>query len=1579
MSKTNELHDTETISDYVQRIAQRNERAKKESEDLQQAREAELSDAGVRYSINLEQVNEQFNNELQQQIDGTLPKGHIYQLGMPSEILQDYGIANLPIQMSATRLAEKATEYNHDYDLSEVRDLVKAINSPIAIFKYGDKTKAQNIVIEIQHNDKNFIVGLSIRPNVNGRILEINSIRNVFPKDNAEWLNWILQDKALYLNKEKIQTLIDQQRTNLADVEYLDLNLLAKVIENFDNNKHKVKKNAFRLSYNPANDPTLTPQAADEMQEIKDKAIANGTYFKAPNGKKSNLDERAWLQVRTEAFKDWFGDWELAWLKDFFLNHKAVAKLTGNEFSKVVGKTLTDQVEDYFKQIGGIAKSPIYGDVILDRNGADDSLAHGMGRNKAIAYAAVKEVIENGVLLDYHKNHKGRGYNTAIVAAPIEIAKERYICYVTIKRNINENRFHIHEVIAQKNLQQDSSSNTGQNQPVIIGDAAKLLQKIVTAKSASKIVDENGEPRVFYSGTTADETTRVWDENTKTFNTEHAPFTIFKRKVDGYRSSGFWFNSNLDNAGGYGSNVYECFLNLRNPLVVDAQGNRYASVPFNNIRMGTDEIAAYAEINGYDGVIFENIYDGVDIGALQNITIDVVAFSPNQIKSATDNNGDFSEENDDIRFSFSNQNNDIFYSNAERAVEGIKQDKATPQQWLAMIDKAGGLKAGEDKWLGLSDWLKSFEIGENETPSEAIARNNKRTITKQEILDFIRQNKIQIEEVNYSELPDIADTEIGKEFYALRKQYAEEDNYQSLVAEYALRAFVELEDKYGDDFSLAFYLGDSDHRLYVNDQEAANYFIGFSHHAINDTRMRYTTNGLTNKREIALVVPTIESWNENDEIHFGDAGEGRAIAWVRFGDTTDEQGNKVLVIDEIQSKRHQEGREKGYAEKQYYKEWSKRHDENTRRRVEVAQRINQIQFAAPFLADFNKWLETDGLQYKEEYTNLIQEQKILDDISSQLSTELSLHDHKIPAAPFEKNWHELAMKRMLRFAAENGYNKVAWTTGEQQAERYDLGSVVKSIELSRWNEPDDFHDIEHRVVAIYTTSWHPFVYTFDRQGNILNGGTNIQGHQPKTIAEVVGKELANRLLTTDESEIKGDNLRIGGEGMRGFYDDMLPRFVSKYAKKWGAKVGEVTMPELQDGYQTMHSVDITEPMKESVMQGQALFSISEKQAKNIVESMERNAVTAQYVEFTEENWRREFGENGIVKTPLGEVKISNHQAIKQSQKGRDTKLGMIKPTLETPQIIIEERSQAKSGKTERPSSYIFIKAFYNEENKERTYLFTSVTIQKDGVEVSISNQEKKKNRVKRLLMEGRLAYIDIATLPLESDTSIQGSKPTKSIGISDDKVTTNDLNTQELGDIFAIAGQPEFREIDDDETLNEYASRYHKWLQQQKDIALFEHYWHEYARRNVNEGKKRLDDQIEEDWFNAELSIERFQDFLKDIGGKVTTNVAHFVWQARGKQTYQQNQVKRNLIYPLMSTVKDLEKLIGTKRGKDTKLHLRWQNLDESKVGRRYKRNGTPVTARELIGLYLQAKDIDECEKLGLPSRGAEGFYNNLL
>ena len=61
--------------------------------------------------------------------------------------------------------------------------------------------------------------------------------------------------------------------------------------------------------YNNATSDVITKINA-EMQSIKQKAIADGTFMKAPNGKPTNLTERQWLQVRTKAFKDWFGDWE---------------------------------------------------------------------------------------------------------------------------------------------------------------------------------------------------------------------------------------------------------------------------------------------------------------------------------------------------------------------------------------------------------------------------------------------------------------------------------------------------------------------------------------------------------------------------------------------------------------------------------------------------------------------------------------------------------------------------------------------------------------------------------------------------------------------------------------------------------------------------------------------------------------------------------------------------------------------------------------------------------------------------------------------------------------------------------------------------------------------------------------------------------------------------------------------------------------------------------------------------------------------------------------------------------------------
>lgn len=135
------------------------------------------------------------------------------------------------------RLKEKSDTAHHKFDMGDMRDLPRALETPVGGVVYGDKNKAQNIVVEIQHDGKNFIIGLSLNFRHDG--LVVNSICELYPKNTHEWLTWIQNGKPLYLDKEKIQKLIDQQRTNLADVTYLDLDSVSNIVENFKNPRRR--------------------------------------------------------------------------------------------------------------------------------------------------------------------------------------------------------------------------------------------------------------------------------------------------------------------------------------------------------------------------------------------------------------------------------------------------------------------------------------------------------------------------------------------------------------------------------------------------------------------------------------------------------------------------------------------------------------------------------------------------------------------------------------------------------------------------------------------------------------------------------------------------------------------------------------------------------------------------------------------------------------------------------------------------------------------------------------------------------------------------------------------------------------------------------------------------------------------------------------------------------------------------------------------------------------------------------------------------------------------------------------------
>lgn len=162
-------------------------------------------------------------------------------------------------------------------------------------------------------------------------------------------------------------------------------------------------------------------------------------------------------------------------------------------------------------------------------------------------------------------------------------------------------------------------------------------------------------------------------------------------------------------------------------------------------------------------------------------------------------------------------------------------------------------------------------------------------------------------------------------------------------------------------------------------------------------------------------------------------------------------------------------------------------------------------------------------------------------------------------------------------------------------------------------------------------------------------------------------------------------------------------------------------------------------------------SMTEEEAEAFLTAISNNHEVAPELELTPENWYAEFGEDGVVHTPIGDAHMGENQFLKMMRDGRKSKLGMIRPTLEAPHAIVEEPSTAKEGQeTERDSSYIYIRVFEKEDGS-RHYHFTSVSVQRDGGEVIVSNQEKSRNQVKRLLTEGVVLWMRADNAPDTSD------------------------------------------------------------------------------------------------------------------------------------------------------------------------------------------------------------------------------------
>lgn len=418
---------------------------------------------------------------------------------------------------------------------------------------------------------------------------------------------------------------------------------------------------------------------------------------------------------------------------------------------------------------------------------------------------------------------------------------------------------------------------------------------------------------------------------------------------------------------------------------------------------------------------------------------------PSTLKSALTDTGAKSQE--------------AFYSAVERTIENSPQNKFSAEQIKALLNpaKGQGIKQEELSWLGIDEFI-----------------DGKDKITKDEILDFVRMNRVEISEVVKDDAKD-GGFSVLDERNKFVQNVATRKEAQQIVKKQSGWAFVKEPNRHPTKFS------------------------------------QYTLPGGKEYKEWVFTLPQEildKIGGEYNSSHFPDV-KGYLLH-VRGDVRTTADGLRTLHVAELQSDLHQDGRKKGYQSDNYF-----------------------------FVAMSNGQRVSENLKTKAEA------ESYASNLNGNFAIREAKNENAVPDFPFKKSWHELAFKKILHLAAENNFDAVTWDTGTIQNERYDLSKQVDSISYGK--NADGTYNLE-----------------FEKDGKTMSD-EKLQNLAEKDLPDAIGKEVANKIIESGKTSdtLTGDDLKIEGAGMKGFYDKILPSFANKFGKKFGARVGtaEIVIPD----------------------------------------------------------------------------------------------------------------------------------------------------------------------------------------------------------------------------------------------------------------------------------------------------------------------------------------------------------------------------------------------------------------------------------
>lgn len=500
-----------------------------------------------------------------------------------------------------------------------------------------------------------------------------------------------------------------------------------------------------------------------------------------------------------------------------------------------------------------------------------------------------------------------------------------------------------------------------------------------------------------------------------------------------------------------------------------------------------------------------------------------------------------------------------FYSQLETALAQTSQKTWNKEQLKGFLAKQG-VKTEEMKWSGIQEYLDGLD--------------DKAKVTTQELMDMVNQPQLEKKVLGEYELEKLTKITQNKYFDYVKslKQYASDNNMKASEAEDSFistvgkKQYDELEEarrnakkaqeksntKYesytsknidGTNYreeltTLPIKMDVDSSKFKITREEKINRLsgnvqsnaivtydgkqIGKYEGTLTDSEIKELAVSETKK----VVGASYKSshWDENNVLYH-----------VRKQEV-EIDGDNTMLIEEIQSDWHQEGRKRGY--------------------IQEPDDGKLVAFREEMKAKYGHSWYNDRTDAEVEMDN-----KLLKGI------------HGVPQAPYSKTWHEKAMKDQIAEAVETGKDRVAWVAGKEQADRYSLSKQIDTLEYHK------------------TKSGKYEIDAYKDNTNVINK----KGLSEQELADFIGKDVADKIIKGEKTDVadsgknvlSGIDLEVGGEGMKGFYDQMLPKWTDKYIKKYDSKV---EVKKLANG-QEVWSFKVTDKMKKELKgKGQALYS-----------------------------------------------------------------------------------------------------------------------------------------------------------------------------------------------------------------------------------------------------------------------------------------------------------------------------------------------------------------------------------------------------